>query len=65
VTIGQEAFNGCASLKSISLPSAEEIGKSAFYNVAIESLTSEMIPKIKVLNDNVFGNCLKLQECIP
>ena len=61
VTIGQEAFWACESLKSITLPeSLTYIGNQAFYNSGLESIT---FPETKVsLGENIFDYCESMEK---
>ena len=60
--IGDEAFKGCESLTSITIPeSVESIGESAFEDC--QSLTSIVIPEsVKTVADYAFRNCTNLSE---
>ena len=60
--IGEGAFSGCASLKSIILPDTlKEIGDSAFEEC--ESLESFTVPKnTETIGVNVFTGCKNLKE---
>ena len=62
--IGDEAFKGCESLTSITIPeSVESIGESAFEGC--QSLTSIVIPEsVKTVGDNAFRNCTNLAEVV-
>ena len=60
--IGNDAFYGCASLKSVTVgDSVTEIGSYAFCNCA--SLTSVTIPgSVTGLGNNAFSNCTALKS---
>ena len=61
-SIGNNAFEYCATLKSITIPDAvEHIGAYAFYECA--GLSSVTIPEgVKQLDANVFGACSGLRS---
>ncbi len=58
--IGKSAFDGCSSLKSVTIPdSVTEIGDCAFCDC--NSLTSVTIPdSVKKIGDSVFSGCTGL-----
>ncbi len=55
---GDNAFNRCTSLTSVSFPLVTRIGVSTFEDCT--SLTSVNIPKCITIGDNAFDNCGKL-----
>ena len=59
-SIGDNAFNGCSGLTSITIPnSVTRIGSNAFYNCS--GLTSVTIPNsVTSIGDYVFENCTGL-----
>ena len=59
-SIGDNAFNGCSGLTSITIPnSVTSIGSNAFYNCS--GLTSVTIPNSVIsIGDHVFENCTGL-----
>ena len=56
-SIGISVFEGCTSLKNVTLPEVTEIDPDAFKNTAIEKIA---LPSVTVLNGSVFENCTKL-----
>ncbi|MBO7535914.1 MAG: leucine-rich repeat protein [Bacilli bacterium] len=63
-SIGDSAFSGCSSLKSITIPnSVTSIGNYAFYNCS--SLTSITIPdSVTSIGDNAFIGCSSLESIV-
>ena len=64
ISIGNQAFNDCSSLKSINIPnSVTSIGNQAFYDCS--SLTSINIPNsVTSIGYSAFYNCIGLQKVI-
>lgn len=58
--IGNDAFNGCTSLSSISLNNIEHIGASAFY-YCIGLRGTIVGPKVKEIGDNAFRACSNIE----
>ena len=60
-TIGDYAFDGCSSLKSVNFPaSVENIGECAFANCT--SLTEVTLPEVKTTWAAIFENCTGLKK---
>ena len=59
-SIGERAFQGCASLESISFPKVISIGKSAFEGCA--SLKSVFFPKVTSIGVWAFEGCASLKS---
>lgn len=57
-SIGSEAFFGCSSLKSVSLPSVTSIGMGAF--CICPSLKSVSLPSVTSLENSAFIDCRSL-----
>ena len=57
--VGEMAFNGCSSLRSVSLPSATEIGPFGFYSCA--KLQRVSLPSATNIGQLVFSECVKLK----
>jgi len=57
--IGDDAFNGCYSLKNIHLPNVINIGKRVFYNCSY--LDSVNLPLVESIGDNAFALCIGLR----
>ncbi len=61
-TIDKSAFEGCSSLKSISLPSSVTAIKDGAFK-GCTSLKSIVIPSgVRYINDSVFENCISLER---
>ena len=59
-SIGDYAFQDCASLTSIDLPAATSIGNNAFYGCT--ALTSIDLPSAARVNDGAFSDCINLEK---
>jgi hypothetical protein len=53
-SIGSDAFQGCYSLTSVSMPNVTTIGTNAFYNCT--SLTSVSMPNVTIVDSYAFSN---------
>ena len=64
-SIGDNAFDGCSSLKSINLPEeVTSIGESAFYGCI--SLTNISLPDgVTSIGDNAFAQCALISIILP
>lgn len=64
-SIGDNAFDGCSSLKSINLPEGvTSIGESAFYGCI--SLTNISLPDgVTSIGDNAFAQCALISIILP
>ena len=64
-SIGDNAFDGCSSLKSINLPEGvTSIGESAFYRCI--SLTNISLPDgVTSIGDNAFAQCALISIILP
>ncbi len=61
-TVDKSVFEGCSSLKSISLPSSVTAIKDGAFKGCI-SLESIVIPSgVRYINDSVFENCISLER---
>ena len=61
--IGQKAFYGQTSLRSVMIPSVTEIGDSAFMNCT--SLVAAGLKDCKKIGDHAFENCVNLDVALP
>ncbi len=61
-SIGDWAFQGCASLSSVSMPSATSIGESAFQDCS--SLASVSMPSVAHIDGSAFRNCASLSSVV-
>jgi hypothetical protein len=57
-SIGENAFNACSALTSISLPNATSIGENAFN--ACSALTSISLPAATSIGEQAFSSCSAL-----
>ena len=60
--VGGNAFQGCTSLKSASLPNALEIGDYGFYQCC--QLARVSIPNAKIVGKNCFCRCQALKSVL-
>ena len=58
VSIGNNAFQGCSNLTSVSMPGVVTIGLSAFASCI--ALTSVSMPEVNTIGKNAFQACSKL-----
>lgn len=58
--VGDHAFGGCKSLRSINLPNATRIGSYSFYNCS--ALTDVTLPNVEYLGSYAFSLCSGLQS---
>ena len=58
-TLGGEVFNGCTSLRELTLPdSIETIGNKAFYKIGVFGFTSDYLPKnLKTIGTHFLSGC--------
>ena len=57
--IGERAFQICHSMAVVNLPSAIEIGESAFYDCWFTSIN---LPLVETIANDAFKNCKKLES---